>query len=298
MKYGFPKKLVEALSCSCGNDLSITSFSESNEDFIYSGSLKCLSCGKEYNIKNGIVNFLNEQNDIGELMQDEIKARDQESFVYDQRLQSRYQKEIPSTLTKLGNLKDKKVIEYACGTGRITTEIVKDCKFLLASDFSLQSLIVLSKKLENSSNIGLILADVTQLKTKSNFFDIALATQFLEHIPKEEQRENFFNNVYDTLKKGGRLVLSVYHQDLRRVIRKEPKEGLHKTKIFFHYFSSKELRKDVGRLFKIIDLHPIDITMPLEVRLKLPDLSRFVEKIPFLNKLGHLLIVNAKKDEQ
>jgi ubiquinone/menaquinone biosynthesis C-methylase UbiE len=302
MKYGFPKKLVEALICNCGGDLESINSVESDDNSIYSGCLECSDCKKKYKIEEGVINFLDKQNELGRVMQDEIKARDKESPVYDKRLAARYFKEIPSTINKLGEIKDKNIIEYACGTGRITTEIMKDCKFLLASDFSLQSLIVLSKKLGNITNVGLVLGDSVQFKTKANFFDIALSTQFLEHIPEKEQREEFFRNIYNTLKNKGRLVLTAYHQDFRRIVRKMPKEGMHKTKIFFHYFSSKELRDELNKLFKVIDLHPIDITLPLEFRLKLPAkfsglISRLFERIPLINKLGHLLIVDAKKDE-
>lgn len=301
MSLGFNKKLIDALVCQKDNsELEIASVDSQDDDVIFSGHLKCKQCGEMYQIQDGILNVLSGQSDLPDIMKDEIEARDREAESYDERLSTRYQKEIPSTIGALGKLKDKKVIEYGCGTGRITEKIVAKAGLVLANDFSLNSLRFLAKKLENRKNVGLVLADSVQLKTSEKYFDVACSFQFLEHVPTSGKRNNFVENNFNTLADDGISVSSVYHFDLRRQKNNLSKEGTHNSGIFFHYFDSQEVEDEFKKTFTQVKVWPIDITLPLEARIKLPAklagvLSRFFEKIPYINKFGHLLLVKAKK---
>jgi len=146
----------------------------------------------------------------------------------------------------------------------------------------------------------LVLSDATQFRTGSNFFHVAFSAQFYEHIPGSEKRLAFLKNVWDTLKQDGIFISTMYHQDLRRVIKKLPQEGKHPTGIYYHYFLPREIKRELNTCFKILTLHPIDITLPLEARIKILRpidglISRTFEHIHVINKLGHLLIVKARK---
>jgi SAM-dependent methyltransferase len=302
MSVGFNKKLIEALLCQKDNSpIEIENIESGDDNVIFSGSLKCSSCNQSYQIKNGILNFLSSQADLPDVMKDEIEARNKEAGIYDERLSVRYHKEVPSTLKTIGDLEGKKVIEYGCGTGRLTKYLADECGLILANDFSLESLFILGQKLAGKKNVGLILADSVQLKTREKYFDIACSFQFLEHVPTSGQRANFINNTYDTLTNDGISVSTVYHFDLRRQKNKQSIEGMHNSGIFFHYFTSPEIETEFKKYFAKVDLRPIDITLPMEARLKLSvklagALSRFFENIPYINKLGHLLIIKAKKE--
>lgn len=93
--------------------------------------------------------------------------------------------------------------------------------------------------------------------------------------------------------------MTVYHYNLRRKLRNEPKEGLHRGErgaIFFKYYSVRELKDLVQNFFYIRTLHPIDIALPFFDRLRVPKkvqgvCSRVSERIPVINKLGHLLVM-------
>ncbi|MBT4349489.1 methyltransferase domain-containing protein [bacterium] len=300
MSCGFSKKLISDLVCQKdGAILSIDKITRENEQSVFDGQLVCATCQSHYEIKDGIVNLLIDKHDLEQLMQDEISARDKEAGQYDKRLSVRYYKELPSTFKKIGDCHNKKVIEYGCGTGRLTQELVTRCDQILAVDFSVKSLKLLADKFDNKDNIGLVLADATKFKSVNNSFDIALSFQFLEHVPTLEQRKTWLNSVHQTLIDGGLFISTVYHQSLRRRIKKQPQEGSHPFGIFFHYFFDKEIKDELKTYFNIVNLHPIDITLPLEARLNIPMklaglLSRLSEHIPIVNQLGHLLIVKAK----
>jgi len=301
MTYGFSKKIISSLVCQKDlTNLVIDSEINSNEEVIFEGFLLCPICKSRYEIKDGILNFLSSQKNLQKELLTEIGARNAEAVIYDKRMAIRYQKEIPSTLSKMGDIAGKKIIEYGCGSGRFTVEIFNKCEGVLAIDFSRESLYLLSKKLENCKNIGLVLADAIQIKTTPLCFDLAFSAQLLEHIPNTNQRSAFLKNISNTLKKEGIIICSVYHYDLRSRIKKQPQEGHHSSGIFYHYFKRKEIENEFGRYFKSMKFYFIDITLPLEGRLGLGlifsgRLSRFFESIPIINKFAHLLLVRAQK---
>ena len=129
---------------------------------------------------------------------------------------------------------------------------------------------------------------------------MAFSAQFIEHITTKEKRIDFLKNVFRALKKQGDFICTAYHYDLRKIIKKQSKEGFHKNGIFFRCFSVKEIKSEFEKFFKIIKLHPIDITLPFEAKLNLPKkiggwISRFCQHVPIVNRFGHLVFIKAKK---
>jgi len=301
MKYGFPKNLIEALVCQKdGGLLAIREEKDSDTDKIHEGALVCKDCETVYPVQNGIVNLLGNQSQLDDSLAQEIKARDVAAPQYNTKLQTRYEKEVPSTIKCLGNYSQKNIIEYGSGTGRITQEIVKAAKKVLAIDFSYESLLFASKNIQ-SSDFGLVLADITQLRTKNDYFDMALSTQCFEHIPNNQLREFHIKSVRDTLRSGGLFISSVYHHDMRRRLKKLSQEGTHGSGIYYYYYRAKELSRLHEKFFTIEKIHPIDITLPFEARFSFsPKLkgktSRVCENIPILNSFGHLLLLKCKKE--
>lgn len=301
MYCGFSKQLIPSLVCqkdSC--KLGILSETEGDADVIYNGILYCPECNVQINIQDGILDLISGGEKLDSVLQSEIGTRDGSADAYDAKLAPRFDKEIPSTLKEIGNISGKMIIEYGCGTGRLTTEMLS-CEALLATDFSLSSLHVLSKKLAGRKNIGLMLANSITLKTAEEFFDITVSAQVYEHIPTRAQRNEFLKNVKNTLQPGGKFVASMYHQDLRRRLQKKLQEGYHSSKIFFHYFSREEIRNEFSQVFIIKHLKNIDITLPLEVRFNLTryfkgGVSRFFESVPFVRLFGHLILITVVKD--
>ena len=292
---GFPTDLLPVICCTaCGAALS----SKVDEQYAWEGDAYCTKCGVAYPISEGVLMML-AQGQLQGIQAIERESRDKAAGGYDRRLAARYAKEVPSTLNALGNLKGKRVIEYAAGTGRITSEYVSQVETLIATDFSLASLRILQNKL-NGAHVGLICADATALRTKEDYFDVALASQFYEHLPDDAARNAFLSNCTLTLKVGGRFVSTTYHFDLRMRIKQKPQEGTHPTGIFYHYYTMSELRSEFGKYLHLERVFPIDITLPLESRMSLSAkaggaISRFFEHVPFMRDFGHLVLVIARK---
>lgn len=301
MSYCFSKKLLLALVCPHDQGkLNLIKTTKENSVGIFEGELSCQNCQQSYFIKFGILYLLPEQGQINTLMSTEMQVRDKQTTEYDKRLATRYYKEIPSTLAILGDLRGKKLIEYGCGTGRLTEIISQSAELVLAVDFSLISLQLLADKLKGKENIGLVWADAVNFKTIEHGFDLALAAQVYEHITTFKQRQFFLNNAKQSLRLGASLIMSVYHNDRRRIQQKLSQEGRHQSGIFFHYFLPLELRQELSSSFVVKKLKLIDITLPGESQLHLSlvwagRLSRVVENLPVLNKFGHLLLVRADR---
>jgi SAM-dependent methyltransferase len=293
---GFPTEYVRFMVCQdCLGDLSV----DSNEAFLVNDSILCRKCKKEYEVKNGIIIFLKPAL-LDELRKSEIHSRDASAHHYDCRLAPRFEKEVVSTLRTIGNVEGKKVIEYGAGTGRLTKEYAGKAGQVIASDFSFRSLEILAENLPKASNVGLVCADATSLKLSPNTFDIAIATQFYEHLPSAELRAAFLDGCSTALVRGGVYVSTTYHYEFRMRMKGVPQEGMHQTGIFYHYFTEAELLRDLSPYFDVVNRRPIDITLPFEARLRLPFrlggmISRFCERVPIIRNFGHLLLVLAKK---
>jgi SAM-dependent methyltransferase len=257
-----------------------------------------LKCSREYGVRDGILDMMDKTIDVAQEAKQEIIARDEDAWTYDGFTdQDWYRLEIPSTMEYLSNLYEKVAVEFGCGTGRFTTEIVSRAKSLLAIDFSRDSLLVLCGKIPERKCLGLIQGDVTNIKLQKDEFEIAISTQVLEHIPSHNLRLNFLNMVRDSLALGGTFLCTAYYQDMRRRLKFQPREGFHESGVFFHYFNRKELQRDFSKGFVISELHPFLFHVPLIWRLELNRrwLTSFFQKTPFLKEFGSLVLVKCFK---
>jgi len=300
MRKYYPKQLVKPLVCLKDKQgLIIGNLEKAADDGITEGELVCPVCHSRYPIRQGILDFSNQQNELPEEMRIEVAARDQAAGGYDKKLASRYYREIPSTLKALGDFRGQRIIEYGCGTGRLTAELAGAEQFL-AIDFSRASLLKLQEKISGPAALGAALGDIVQFKTAPDYFDLALSAQVIEHIPDAAKRREFFENVRETLKSGGKFVCTAYHYDYRRRRAGQPQEGFHPSGIFYHYFTGKELKQELSAVFPSVKIKLIDISWLLVWRLGLParfegSLSRLAERLPGIRQLGHLVLAEVRK---
>jgi SAM-dependent methyltransferase len=303
---GFPESLIESLVCQRDGGVLDLRTSDSENGEISKGVLACRLCKGQYRIENGILHVLDHQSKLLETMQSEISVRDAEADTYDEKFSRRRSKEIPPTLEQIGSTDTLQVVEYGCGTGRLTREL--QARSILAVDFSIDSLRRMQVSLAPRQVVGRVLADVTTLQLRPQYFDIGVATQVYEHVPTPERRFGFLRNIASALTPGGRLVLSVYHFDARRRIRRLPQEGAHHSGIFFHYFTRSELQRELREYFEIETMKLIDIDLPFVRQLGVSSemrggISRLVEKLPGLRQFAHLVIAacrnpNGPEDER
>lgn len=295
MYAGFPAALIPALRCSAdGGELSYAG----HDTHVREGELVCASCSARYEVRDGIALFL-EQEKLEPFLKHEMHERDSYAHKYEKHFTDRFHREMVPTQKCVGPLTGKAVIEYGAGTGRFTELLAKESRLYLASDMSLESLRILAQK-DIPDTVGLVCAESASFKTANGFFDVAVALQLIEHMPHRPMRDTFYATVYDTLTTRGFFVASVYHQNMRRILKRMSKDGAHPNGISYHFFSVQEFCKELQSHFKKVTGHPIDITLPLEKRFGFSsetegEISQALEHVPVLNMFGHLVLAKASK---
>lgn len=100
-----------------------------------------------------------------------------------------------------------KVLDLGCGNGRMA-EIFADSQIeYLGVDNSQELIKIAKQRFANKSWIKFEVADALTIDYQ-NQFDLVLMIAVLHHLPTKELRLRALKNVYNSLKPGGRLVIS------------------------------------------------------------------------------------------
>jgi ubiquinone/menaquinone biosynthesis C-methylase UbiE len=105
------------------------------------------------------------------------------------------------------NIKDKKVLEIGCGTGRHTLKLCKQRNEVTGIDLSSGMLEVARKKLKDFK-VEFIEGDFMTLDLKENSFDVVILSLVLEHI---HDLKSFFLRLSKVMKPKGEVFISEIH---------------------------------------------------------------------------------------
>jgi SAM-dependent methyltransferase len=100
------------------------------------------------------------------------------------------------------------ILDLGCGIGVLTTRLAE--RFPSALIVGIDKSKYLLSRVQGKSNVMTILGDVPALPLRDRFFDLAVAVQVLHeilHFKGAEALANTFQNVFHSLKKGGRLIV-------------------------------------------------------------------------------------------
>lgn len=293
---GFPVSLIQLLRCaSCGNEIHSTIGSSDKNNFILNGYLLCRTCGEKYQITHGIVCMLKPQDLDRESLHeqklwDEKIGKDPDfpmipSWEYLNKL------EMKPTLTALGHYDGCTMLELACGTGRYTTVFATKCSSVVAVDFSIASLLSLSRKIPPGSSVGLIQADITRLAVAPRSFDRVFSTTSLD---SREQRMTMNRLAADALSDHGRFVFSAEHYELPRRLLGMPRARRYTPGgIYLCHLEKDQIVRETAPFFSKVRVRPINFVLPLQShlgqRLGLV-IARVVERVPVVRGFGRLLL--------
>jgi SAM-dependent methyltransferase len=205
--------------------------------------------------------------------------------------------EIIPTLEALSIGPEKSLLELGCGDGRFTLLLASRCRWLLGADFAIEPLRLLGQRLRGTRNVGLVLADVATMRVKDAAFDRVLAT-LVSNLPTRAHRNAMYFLAASALGPGGRFVFSTHHHGIRQWLTGEPRSGRYRPGGIYRYnFSVSECKAEVRPYFRVIKAWPIQIYVPFGRMLGLPvvALSRLLERVPLLNRLGELVLCTAEQ---
>ena len=136
-----------------------------------------------------------------------------------------------------GNIK---VLDVACGTGRMLPEIFsvkKNIKYtcLDSSEEMVKCLIEKAKKLGIEKSIKIKIGDATKIPFKDNKFDIVFSYHLLWHLPLENQKK-IVKEMVRVCKNGGTVIFDIVNNKflwgkIKELLGKELTEGIYKTSL-------------------------------------------------------------------
>lgn len=255
---------------------------------------------------------MSKENEIDIILtkKNEIKLRDYYSKVYDSQI-SDYQHDIETNhiISKLNPSKNEVILDIGCGTGRITSKLIKKGSTVVAIDFSGESIDVCKSRfntpLELSTNIHFIRADACNLPFKDNSFNKCLCSEVFEHIPSEKERVKVIREANRVLKDQGVFLLTTFNYSLRKFIgrkRETPKEAA--LYIYrYDYFSLKRMLgchfKDEIKIIGILNLiHFIPLKLLNKYKKLFTLLDKLIEETPSSYLFAHLLSAKCRKSSK
>jgi ubiquinone/menaquinone biosynthesis C-methylase UbiE/uncharacterized protein YbaR (Trm112 family) len=235
----------------------------------------------------------------------EIEIRDDEARIYDTFFSNEYELigEIPPVLNKLQLKSESKILDLGAGTGRLTTRLLPLVKEIVAVDFSRTSLEECRKKCEQyieHKPIHFIHADIEYLPFVSRpIFNHILSAQVFSHLPNSSVKEKGYKKIASILKPKGKFVFTVYNYNRLLQKRGYPQQLYGNSGIYIYQFTEEELRQELLKYFKTVNLTGILNFRHIGTRLSLKlgkhtrPLDWFIEKTPIAKYISSLWLVKC-----
>jgi ubiquinone/menaquinone biosynthesis C-methylase UbiE len=242
--------------------------------------------------------------------------RDKEADCYDKSF-SAYANavEIPTTIKRLSLGRSDCVLDAGAGTGRLTKELVEKCMFVVAADFSFNSLKVCKVRCEihKTARLYLVQADLCFLPFKDGFFNKIGCSQMLQDLPTPKDRLNALKEMKRVLKDKGIVVITTFNFPLTErlgfVKYAGKKEGFHHSghSIYYYRFGYFEFKAFVSSVFTIRELCGIRNIPGKPIgewfrKIGLVSLALFIdffiEKTPLSILTGRFLLVKLEKGDE
>lgn len=142
-------------------------------------------------------------------------------LIYDQYNSGRHEKELDFYLNEFKNCNGK-ILEVACGTGMILLEMLKKNIDIYGFDISQEMINKLFKKAEN---IGITdikkrvsRQDMKDFNYDNKFDYIFIPARSFLHLTSQEDQINCLKNIYNHLKKNGKLILNFFNPNLKILV--------------------------------------------------------------------------------
>ena len=131
-----------------------------------------------------------------------------------------------------------RVLEVACGTGRLSQEISKHVKEFVGLDYS-QDMLNIAKKKNNS--LQYVFGDMRNLTPEElgKFNLIICGFNLLQHLKTDEDVMFFFNSCYKVLEDNGTLIIDIFNPDMKFLSKEE-------IEVFNYSFYSKYYKAKIN----------------------------------------------------
>jgi GrpB-like predicted nucleotidyltransferase (UPF0157 family)/2-polyprenyl-3-methyl-5-hydroxy-6-metoxy-1,4-benzoquinol methylase len=149
-------------------------------------------------------------------------------------------------------MRDRTVLEVACGPGFWTRRVAESANSILATDFNESTLVMARAKPTDSTRVTFARADAYDLSSVDGRFTGAFAVDWLAHVPVSRV-ETFLDGLHSRLAPGARVVFCDQTPKATSVTGVHDVEGNHlqerllpdgsRYRVIKHFFSDSELRE-------------------------------------------------------
>ena len=296
MYSGFPPELLDLVRCGDGGALRPSPDTRPGPT-LWNVDVHCATCGRTYQVRDGILRLLDAAQLDAESAH-ERQRREEQYAAYSETAEAGdlLRAESDPTLDALEPLPRSTVLELGAGAGRFTVRMAQRDATVVAVDFSIEALRVLSGRIREGWRVGLVQADCTTLVTPRGAFDRVLST-LISNLPTHDRRVAMLRVAARALSPTGVFAFTAHYFGLySRLQRREPQTGRYSEGGIYRYlFRRRELAALTRTLFADVRCHPVQVVLPLAWRLRMPILatSRLAERVPLLRAFGWLLLVVA-----
>ena len=109
-------------------------------------------------------------------------------------------------------VKNKKVLDAACGTGYGTALLAQSAERVFGIDISKEA-ISYAESNYSAKNVNFAVANIEKLPFESDFFDVVVSFETIEHVDTQKQ-EKFLSEVKRILKKDGIFIISTPNKEV------------------------------------------------------------------------------------
>jgi len=183
-------------------------------------------------------------------------------------------------------LENKTVLDLGCGPGPNTSTLLsKGCR-VIAVDFSKESLAINRKQnMDRHTQVVYVSADLNRIRFAENSVDILVMSDFLQHLGSESIQREFLQNIFKSLKPGGRFYLTFFNINLKNLIKSDThgtwNEGISYTR---------------NRASKVLSMLPTDIDVTQQVPMNLSSsiaLDRICSRLPFADWFARWMLLTG-----
>jgi 2-polyprenyl-3-methyl-5-hydroxy-6-metoxy-1,4-benzoquinol methylase len=293
-------RLAEELRCPAdGAPLTLESYQAANS-LITKGLFHCASCKRSFPIVDGIADLrvLAGNDEAVAAKRREIAVRDAEAHeVYD-RIVGEYRTclEIQYTLKYLGTITGRRLLDFGCGTGRVTKALVQGGAEVSGVDYSMLSLReAMSRVGGDGHGLDLIAADVAALPFSAGSFDIVVSNQVLEHLVNAEHRNLMFESIAKMLGPGGLALITTYNY-----VGSGVRQGCSSAGVPFFCYDRDMLKNDLTHFMDVKQITCVDHQLPCRLPRRLGmSLGLWLDNLIACTKVawrtGHLLLAVCAK---
>lgn len=112
-------------------------------------------------------------------------------------------------ILKKYDIKEKRLLEMACGTGSMTKFFSEDMYDITCFDISEEMLVVAYEKLRKCKNVQILNQDMRNFSLNKKFDIVLSLCDSINYITEKEDLMNVFNNVYKHLDEDGIFIFDI-----------------------------------------------------------------------------------------